>query len=51
MPLIFKDELMLIDEELARRLATDYNQYEKLVAPLYERTEENLHEPECPEIR
>jgi hypothetical protein len=39
---------MRIDERLARILATDYSQYEKLVAPLYERAEENTHEQRCP---
>jgi hypothetical protein len=38
----------MIDEELARILATDYSQYEKMVAPLYERKEENTHEQKRP---
>ena len=42
--------MRVIDEKTARTLATDYGQYEKLVAPLYERNQENAHEPKRPRI-
>lgn len=42
--------MKVIDEKVARTLATDYSQYEKLVAPLYERIQENKHGQRWPQI-
>jgi hypothetical protein len=42
--------MKVIDEKVARTLATNYGQYEKLVAPLYERTQEDTHEQKRPRI-
>lgn len=47
-PFFDRAEMIVIDEKVARTLATDYSQYEKLVAPLYERKQEDTHEQKRP---
>lgn len=49
-PFFARVEMIVIDEKAARTLATDYSQYEKLVAPLYERIQENKHGQRWPQI-
>jgi hypothetical protein len=49
-PFFARVEMKVIDEKVARTLATDYSQYEKMVAPLYERIQENTHEQKRPRI-